>query len=218
MYLLDPFAEQLQHRRDRMRHVMVRGKPHPVFRPAFHVLHVAAAGERNLAEVAPLVALLHHEELAGVGRGFHHHVRLAARALRADHALEVLHRGGHRHSAGTMLSTFEDPDRLFRVQRDRRHEVNCIDLWIGEDIVEAGVLSLDAEAAARPRELLGVGVGQCHPFDIGMIPINRRELGAEPYTHKRNSKLVTSPDHSGAVPDCVFRCNGLNVFSVAVNV
>ena len=80
---------------------------------------MAAAQKLYAPQFAAIVQLLREEILAAVDDGFHHHVDLAALALRLDDLTALVDRGRGRHGTGYMLAGLEGGNRLRSVIGDR---------------------------------------------------------------------------------------------------
>ena len=126
----------------------IGGKPGPVIGPAVHVLLVASAQELQPAQLALVIELLDEQVFAAVDDRFHHHVDLAALALGFDDLLAFVDGRSHRHGAGDVLSGVQGFDRHPGVVRDRRVDVDGVDVWVFEKIAVVGVAGLDSVALA----------------------------------------------------------------------
>ena len=183
-------AEDRQARADAVRRVVHRRKAFPVPRPALHVLLVAAAQELDAPELALVVELLRKQVLAAVDDGLHHHVDLAALALRFDDLPAFVDRRGRRHRAGDVLPRLEGSNRLRRVVGNRRVDVHRIDVGVREQLLEARIPRLDAELVAAGVELLPIAPADPVHLRVRVLLIDGDELGAETETDDGYSDLV----------------------------
>ena len=197
-------ARQRQHRADTVGGVVHRRQARPVIRPAVHVLLVRGLQELNPAEVAVLVELLHEQELARVHDGLHHHVLLAARDLRLNDALAVLDAGRHRHRAGDVLAGLQRLNGLLGVERNRRVDVDRVDVRVLQQLGVIGVALLDPEGVADGVQLLLIALADRDRHRIRVSLVDGDELGAKAEPDERNANgtlvrhRVVSPERRGS--------------------
>ncbi len=194
--VLGVLADERQARADAVRGVVHRWKAFPVSRPAVHVLLVAAAQELDPPELALVVQLLHEQVLAAVDDGLHHHVDLAALALRLHDLAALVDRRRRRHGAGDVLAGLERCDRLRRVIRDRRIDVDGVDVRVAQQILVARVARRDAEPVAARVELGLVAAADGVHLGVRVPLVDRNELGAEPEPDDGNTNSLVCGHYS----------------------
>ena len=162
----------------------VGGIPHgrearPVVGPAVHVLLMAAPQELEPAQLALVVQLLDEQVFAAVHDGLHHHVDLAALPLGLDDLPALVDARAHRHGAGDVLARLEGRDRHPGVIRDRRIDVDGVDLGVLEHLLVVGVTGGDLVAIAAFIQALLVAAADAVHLRAGIVLIDGDELGAE---------------------------------------
>jgi hypothetical protein len=91
-----------------------------------------------------------------------------------------------------MLARLQRGNRLRRMIRDRRVDVDGVDVRILQQVLVARVAGGDAEAVAARVELFLVPPADRVHLGIGVTLIDRDELGAEAESDERDANLFVS--------------------------
>src|SRR5262249_52363864 len=113
-------------------------------------------------------------------------------ALGLDDLPAFLDAGAHRHGAGDVLSGPERRDALRGVVRDRRVDMDRIDVGVLKQFVEVGVALLDSPAISALVEVLLRPPADGVHLRVGMLLINGNELGAKTQADDGNADLLVT--------------------------
>ncbi len=144
---------------------------------------MARLHELKFAEFAGIEQFLHEKILARIHDGFGHHVFQPGLLHEFHDLLAVLDVRGHRHGAGDVLAGLQRGDGLPAVIGNGRVDVDRIDVWIFEQILEFRVAFPHAEVIADLIQLLLGALADRVHVGIGMPLIERDEFRAEAKSH-----------------------------------
>ena len=144
-------------------------------------------------ELALVVQLLHEQVLAAVDDRLHHHVDLAALALRLDDLPALVDGRRHRHGARDVLAGLERRDRLRRVVGDRRVDVHRVDVRVAQQLLVARCSASRCRTGRRTASSSAWSRRQmAYISAFGMVLVDRNELGAEPEPDDGDANLLVS--------------------------
>jgi hypothetical protein len=145
------------------------------------------AQELELAELARGGELGCIQELPCVHGGLHHHVDLAAAALRLDDLHALVDRRRHRHRARDVLSRVQAGQRHRRVRGDRRVDVHRVHHRVGEQLLIAVISTVDSELVADLLQLLRAALADGVQLGVRVALVDRQKLRPEPEPDDRDA-------------------------------
>jgi hypothetical protein len=194
-YVLGLIAGESEDGADAVGGIVHRGKARPVARPAVHVLLVTCFEKLQLAEFALVVELLHEKKFTGVDDRFHHHVVQAGFLTKLYDGLAILDGGCHRHCAGNVFACAQCREGVLGVIWNRRVDVDCVNVRIGEDVGILLIALFDTELVADLFEGFGIPLADRGHFRIRMALIDGYEFGTEAETDDGDAGFANGLGH-----------------------
>ena len=194
--ILSFVAAEAQDGSDAVGRVMHWRESGPVAGPSIHILLVAGFEKLEFAEFAIVIEFLHVKELPGVDDRFHHHVVEAGFSAQFDDGLAVFLRGRHRDGASDVLAGFESGDGLFGVVRNRRIDVDRINLGVCEKLFVVSVTFFDSKLVADFIEGGFSALADRRHFGVRVALVNGNEFGTKSEAYDSDTGIFDGSVHA----------------------